>query len=385
MIYLDNNATTPCDPEIIKAIERSLSNENLANPSSNHSAGWKANEIYELAKERVAEIYNALPDDVIFTSGASESNNHAIAGTIQSATLSNNPRKRILVSAIEHKCVLNAAKFNCDLFNYELEIIPVKEDGIVDLNALKELLNENVLLVSVMAVNNEIGTVQPITEIGRLCREVGAIFHVDAAQAGYENIDIIESNVDLLSLSGHKIYGPIGIGILIIDSMLELKPMPLIHGGLQQADGRSGTIAPYLCEAMSLAITKMKTLREEEKIRLENLRMLLIATLRMHKIDFSINGSMEHRHPGNLNISINGYSNDVIVQKLQPEFAISTGSACNAGIIQSSYVLEAMGLTRERITSAIRICIGRFNTEEEILSFADHLCKILKPYHQSSL
>lgn len=377
MIYLDNNATTPCDPEIIDLMSNLLLDQSIANPSSNHAFGWKANEIYELAKERIAEVYNALSNDVIFTSGASESNNHAISGTIQSAILSNNSRKRILVSAIEHKCVLNAAKFHCNLFNYKLDIIPVKEDGIIDLDALKEYLNEDTLLVSVMAVNNEIGTIQPITEIGKLCKESGVIFHVDAAQAGYEHIDIIKQNIDLLSLSGHKIYGPIGVGILIVDSMLELKPTPLIHGGLQQTEGRSGTIPPYLCEAMSFAVTKLADLRDKERNYLKFLRDQLIKSLKEHQINFAINGSMEQRHPGNLNISLLGYSNDLIVQKLQPDIAISTGSACNSGIIQNSYVLQALGLNNERINSAIRICFGRFSTENDVTLFTERLVRIL--------
>lgn len=382
MIYLDNNATTPCDPEIVERINNLLLDRSVANPSSNHSFGWKANKIYEETKENIASIYNALPNDIVITSGASEANNHAIMGTIQSAVLSSNNRKKILISAIEHKCVLNTAIFSKDLFNYEVDIIPVNEDGIIDLNQLEEMISEDVLIVSVMAVNNEIGTVQPISKIGELCRKFGAIFHVDAAQAGYEKIDIIESNIDLLSISGHKIYAPIGVGVLIVDSMLSLKPTPLIHGGLQQENLRSGTISPQLCDAMGLAIAKMDYLRESEKIKLENLRTLLISALHQEGISFAINGSMQHRHPGNLNISLLGYANDLVVQKLQPDFAISTGSACNAGIIQSSYVLEALGLSEERIRSAIRIGIGRFNSEEDILAFAQRLGEVLKSMPQ---
>lgn len=377
MIYLDNNATTHCDPEIITTIQRSLLDSTIANASSNHAFGWKANDVYELAKENIANAYNALPNDIIFTSGASEANNHAIMGSMQSAILSNNHRRTILVSAIEHKCILNTSKFGADLFKFNVVIIPVTKEGIVDLAFLESELSEDVLLVSIMSVNNEIGTIQPISEIGKLCRKVGAIFHVDAAQAAYESLDIIESNIDMMSLSAHKMYGPTGVGVLLIDSMLELKPAPLIHGGLQQENSRSGTIAPYLCEAMSLAVTKMAMLRESEKIKLENLRDLLISTLHSNNIEFIINGSMQHRHPGNLNISLIGHSNDLIVQKLQPDFAISTGSACNAGIIQRSYVLQALGLNQDRVNSAIRIGLGRFNTEKDVISFAENLSKIL--------
>lgn len=378
MIYLDNNAMTPCDPELVELMSQSLLNKKLANPSSTHAFGWAANKIYEAAKERVADAYNALPDDVVFTSGASEANNHAILGTVQAAVLSRSKRRKILVSAIEHKCVLNAARHAEELFCFELAVIPVLEDGRIDLSALKQLLNEEVLLVSVMAVNNEIGTVQPYSEVGRMCREVGAIFHVDAAQSAYEEIDIIASNIDMLSLSGGKFYGPTGVGVLIIDSMLDLKPVPLIHGGLQQAGFRSGTIPLYLCEAMSFAVNKMVELRGKERRRLEGLRALLIENIRRLDVQFCINGSMEYRHPGNLNISLLGYANDLVVQRFQPDFAVSTGAACNAGEIQQSYVLSALGLSSCRVNSAIRIGIGRFNTEQEVLLFAEHLVKVLK-------
>lgn len=378
MIYLDNNAMTPCDPEVVELMRDTLLNRELANPSSNHASGWRAAQLYENAKEGIANAYNALLDDVIFTSGASEANNHAILGIIQAAVLNNISRKKIIVSEIEHKCVLNAAYFAQKLFNYELIVVPVTNDGLIDLAELKVLLTDEVLLVSVMAVNNEIGTVQPYSEIGKLCREKGAIFHVDAAQSAYEEIDIIESNIDLLSLSGGKFYGPTGVGVLIVDSMLDLKPAPLIHGGLQQVGFRSGTIPLYLCEAMSFAVKKMSDLRKTEKNRLEELRKLLLDSLEAYCIQFSINGSMEHRHPGNLNISIIGYANDLIVHKLQPDVAISTGAACNAGEIQQSYVLSALGLSDKEIASSIRIGIGRYTTEQEVLRFTQKLAEVLE-------
>lgn len=378
MIYLDNNAMTVCDPDVVENMRNTLLNRELANPSSNHASGWRAAQIYEGVKEEISNAYNALPDDVVFTSGASEANNHAILGTIQAAIINNNSRKKIIVSEIEHKCVLNAAHFAHKLFNYELIVLPVRNDGLVDLDELKFLLTDDVLLVSVMAVNNEIGTVQPYSEIGKLCREVGAIFHVDAAQSAYEDIDIIESNIDMLSLSGGKFYGPTGVGVLIIDSMLDLKPTPLIHGGLQQVGIRSGTIPLYLCEGMGFAIKKMAENREKEKERLMSLRRVLLDSLEGHNIEFFINGTMEHRHPGNLNISISGFANDEIVQKLQPNFAISTGAACNAGEIQQSYVLSALGLGDEEIASSIRIGIGRYNTEQDVLSFAENLARVLE-------
>lgn len=377
MIYLDNNATTFCDPEITAAINQLLVDESLGNPSSNHSFGWKAHALYEDALENIAHFYNALPDDVVITSGASEANNQAIIGVAQSAYLQGSIRKKIIVSSIEHKCVLNAAKFACSLMGYELISIPVTSDGLVNIDMLKEQLRDDVLLVSIMAVNNEVGTVQSMQEIGQLCKQYGVIFHVDGAQAGYENIDMIASNIDMLSLSGHKIYGPVGVGALIVDSMIEIKPQPLIHGGLQQVGYRSGTIAPYLCHAMSLAVTKMHQVQSEESNYLRNLRAYLLKNLDQQGIEYIINGSMINRHPGNLNISLIGQDNNTLVQKLQPKVAISTGSACNAGIIQDSYVLKAMNISDERLKSAVRICFGRFNTKENVDQFLDLLIPVL--------
>ncbi|WP_278976903.1 cysteine desulfurase family protein [Oligella urethralis] len=279
---------------------------------------------------------------------------------------------------------------------YRLIVIPVKLDGLIDLDVLKQHLSNDVLLVSVMAVSNEVGTVQPYSEIGRLCREVGtvqpyseigrlcrevgAIFHMDAAQSAYEDIDIIESNIDMLSLSGGKLYGPTGVGVLIVDSMPDLKPVPLIHGGLQQVGVRSGTIPLYLCEAISFAIKKVQKQRAEERSYLESLRKLLLKKLDDMGIEYSVNGSMEHRHPGNLSLSFIGYQNDLLVQKLQPEVAVSTGAACNSRVIQQSYVLKALGLSREKIESTIRVGIGRFNTEQDILFFVKQLEKALESF-----
>ncbi|KZS23310.1 cysteine desulfurase family protein [Wohlfahrtiimonas chitiniclastica] len=375
MIYLDNNATTPCDPDIAKAITDILMDESMGNPSSNHAFGWKAHAMYEDALENIAHFYNALPDDVVITSGASEANNQAIIGVAQAAHPANDPRKKIIVSSIEHKCVLNAAKFACDSMGYTLISIPVSTDGIIDMDALVAHLSDDVLLVSVMAVNNEVGTVQPIQEIGKLCKQHGIIFHVDGAQAGYESIDMIAANIDLLSLSGHKIYAPIGVGALIVDSMCAIKPLPIIHGGLQQAPYRSGTISPFLAHAMSLAVTKMHQVQLEEAQHLRQLRHNFLQQLDQHHIDYTINGSMTERHPGNLNISLIGHDNNMLVQKLQPHVAISTGSACNAGVIQDSYVLKAMNLSEAHLKSAVRICFGRFNTKENV----DQLLNLLMP------
>lgn len=375
MIYLDNNATTPCDPDIAKAITDILMDESMGNPSSNHAFGWKAHAMYEDALENIAHFYNALPDDVVITSGASEANNQAIIGVAQAAHLANDPRKKIIVSSIEHKCVLNAAKFACDSMGYHLITLPVSADGIIDMDALVAHIADDVLLVSVMAVNNEVGTVQPIQEIGKLCKQYGIIFHVDGAQAGYESIDMIAANIDLLSLSGHKIYAPIGVGALIVDSMCAIKPLPIIHGGLQQAPYRSGTISPFLAHAMSLAVTKMHQVQLEEAQHLRQLRNDFLQQLDQHHIDYTINGSMTERHPGNLNISLIGHDNNMLVQKLQPHVAISTGSACNSGVIQDSYVLKAMNLSEAHLKSAVRICFGRFNTKENV----DQLLNLLMP------
>ncbi len=369
-IYLDYNSSTPCDPEISDIFQH-VNSYIYGNPhASEHAWGWDAEEIIEVAKADVASFINALPDEIIFTSGASEANNLAIIGTAIAAKLKKDPKNKIIVSAIEHKCVLNAAYHLRDLFGFEIAVIPVHKSGIISLKTLEEEIDRNTLLVSIMAVNNEIGTCQPLIDIGRLCKKHNTIFHVDAAQAAYLDIDVIHNNIDLLSLSGHKIYAPKGIGALYISQDVRIKPSPIIHGGGQQNGFRSGTLSPALTASIAKAVCLVMENKDSEISRLLKLRDTFLHELMNLKVSFQINGDFKKRHPGNLNVQFHGVDVKALIMRLQPRIAVSTGSACNSGEIRDSYVLKAIGLTGKQIESSLRIAFGRFTTEKEVLEAA---------------
>ena len=245
--------------------------------------------------------------------------------------------------AIEHKCIFSAVQHLHDLFGFEISVVPVNNLGVVDLEFLEKEIDDNTLLVSVMVANNEIGTYQPLFEIGKLCKRYNTIFHVDAAQSAYLLIDVVESNIDLLSLSGHKMYAPKGIGVLYINRDISLKPIPIIHGGGQQGGFRSGTLSPALSAFMAKAISIMMEDRENEIDKLLLLKEIFLNELKNEGISFKVNG------------------------------ALSTGSACNSGNIETSYVLKAIGLSDGQIENSVRISFGRFNTKEEIVYVANQI------------
>ncbi len=378
-MYFDNNASTPTDPEINKLFQQVNSNLEIGNPhSAEHQHGWNASRLIEESQEIVADFINALPEEVYFTSGATESNNWAIIGTGLAAQKAKSDRNEIIVSAIEHKCVLNAAHFLEEFHGFIVKEAPVTADGIVDLDALKNLISDKTLLVSIMAVNNEIGTVQPIKDVGQICRQNGSVFHVDGAQGAYSNIDIIENNIDMLSLSGHKIYAPKGIGVLFISEDLSPKPISLMHGGDQQNGMRAGTLSPALCRSMAMAFEILKENKDSEIGHLKSLRGQFLNGLKNKNIGFKVNGNIDHRHPGNLNIQILGVDAKTLITRLQPNAAISTGSACNAGMIKSSYVLEALGLSNDQIESSVRIGFGRFNGKDEVERALNQIIEIIQ-------
>lgn len=363
-IYLDYQASTPLDARVLDKMLPFMTTE-FGNPhSSEHFFGWKSNDAIESAKGMVADYINALEDEIVFTSGATESNNLAIIGMGYTA-LDKSKRRTILVSAIEHKCVLGASRF-LERFGFTIKKIPVKHDGIIDFEALNELLTDDVLLVSTMATNNEIGVNQPLEKIGIMCKEKGAIFHVDAAQGAYANIDVVENHVDMLSLSGHKIYGPKGIGALYINQASELKPTPIIRGGGQQSGYRSGTMPTFLVVGMGEAFNLMKDLKETEAQYISDLRAKLLEGLKAKFPDIKINGTMESRHPGNLNVMLSNRDARDMILSLQPKIAFSTGSACTSGIQEPSHVLKAIGLTTEEAEHSFRITVGRFSNMDDI-------------------
>lgn len=368
-IYMDYQSTTPLDPVVLKTMLPYMTNE-FGNPhSSEHAFGWQANKAVEQAKARVASYIGALENEIVFTSGATEANNLAIIGTGYAA-LDKSNRRTILVSAIEHKCVLGSARF-LERFGFTVKKIPVQKDGHVDLEQFRRMLSEDVLLVSVMATNNEIGVNQPIKEIGTLCHDKGGIFHVDAAQGSYSNLDVLENNVDLLSLSGHKVYGPKGIGALFISQDNPCKPTPIILGGGQQDGFRSGTIATPLVVGMGVAFDLMASVKKEEIAKLSKLRDMLLNGLKQNISTLQINGDLVDRHPGNLNLTIPHVRAQQLILSLQPKLCFSTGSACTSGIPEPSHVLKALGLSTEAAESSFRITVGRFTEEDDIQKAID--------------
>jgi cysteine desulfurase len=378
-MYFDNNASTLTDPEINKLFQEINSNIGVGNPhSAEHQHGWNADSIIEDSKHIIANYINALPDEIYFTSGATESNNWAIIGAGLSAIKEKSNRTEIIVSSIEHKCVLNAAHFLKEFHGFDIKEAPINDQGIVDLEKLQHLVTDRTLLVSIMAANNEIGTFQPIDKIGHMCRGRGTIFHVDGAQGAYSNLDVIKNNIDMLSLSGHKIYAPKGIGCLYISEDLKPKPIPLMHGGHQQNGLRAGTLSPALCRSLAKALEILEEVKDKEIKHLKSLRSQFLSFLNDNNIAFEINGDMNNRHPGNLNIQLIGVDAKTFITRLQPNIAISSGSACNAGTFKSSYVLKALGLKDHQINCSFRIGFGRFNTEYELEKASSQILKILK-------
>jgi len=363
-IYLDYQASTPLDPRVLDAMLPYIT-EKFGNPhSSEHSFGWISNEGVEKAKIQVASYINSLEDEIVFTSGSTEANNLAIIG-LGYAALEKSKRRKILVSSIEHKCVIGASRF-LTRFGFTIEKIPVEPDGLIDIEKLQSHLTDDVLLVSVMSTNNEIGVNEPVATIGQLCHERGILFHIDASQGAYTNLDVLNTNADFMSLSAHKIYGPKGIGSLYISQSATLKPIPIINGGGQQNGYRSGTLPTFLAVGMGEACALMQEVKYTEADILKNLREKLCIGLFNIFPNARLNGHPKERHPGNLNLTISGIDSKQFILSLQPHIAFSTGSACTSGIIEPSHVLKAIGLSTEEADSSFRMSVGRFTTEDEI-------------------
>ncbi len=363
-VYLDYQATTPLDSRVLEIMLPYMTDV-YGNPhSSEHAFGWEANKAIERAKKQVASFINALDDEIIFTSGATESNNLAIIGTAYAA-LQSSKKRTILVSAIEHKCVLGAARFT-EKLGFNVKKIPVQRDGQINLDALTKMIDNDTLLVSVMATNNEIGVNEPLTVIGDMCKNNDVIFHVDAAQGAFANIDVIDTQADLMSLSGHKVYGPKGIGALYISQQSNIKPQPIIYGGGQQDGFRSGTLCPFLVAGIGAAFDIMKKEKDEEANHDRKLRTILLDGLKDIFPSLVLNGSLENRHPGNLNVTLPNVDARQFIFNLQPAIAFSTGSACTSGITEPSHVLRAIGLTTAEADASFRMTIGRFTTEDDV-------------------
>ncbi len=365
-IYLDHQATTPLDDRVLAEMAPHHA-ESFGNPhSSDHSIGWQAAHAVEEAAARVARLIGADPDEIFFTSGATESNNMALLGLGRRAS---RDRRRILVSAIEHKCVLASVRALEEQYGFTVERIPVDRQGFIELAELEAMLGDDVLVVSVMAVNNEVGTIQDIVALSDHVRRQGVLFHCDAAQAPLGMpTSTLATHADLLSLSGHKMYGPKGIGILFVARALQDRIEPLVYGGGQQGGLRSGTLPVPLCVGMGAASQLLSSEEGQHKRReLARRRDIFVRLLTgLNYSIWSVGPDGEARHPGNASICFQGFDAHEILGTLQPQLAASTGSACTSGIPEPSYVLRAIGLTGEDAEATIRFSLGFGTTDEDL-------------------
>ena len=368
-IYLDYQATTPVDEKILKKMLPFFT-ENFGNPhSNNHSVGRLANEAVEESRKNVANLINAETSEIIFTSGATESNNIAIKSIAKNYFEKN---CQIITVKTEHKCVLESCH-ELEKEGFKVTYLDVNEDGIIKLSDLENLLKEKPALVSVMHANNEIGVLQPIKEIGELCKKYNSIFHSDIAQSiGTQKIDVVEMNIDACSISGHKIYGPKGIGALYVSNNIKNTLRPLMSGGGQEMGLRSGTQSPALCIGLGEACRDLTENREKYVEHFKKIKSALLSELINSKLDYDINGSLEKRIPNNLNISIKGKVAEQLFNFI-PHIALSSGSACTSGTIERSHVLSAMKLDKNRIDGSFRISAGRNTTKEEIIELIKNL------------
>ena len=363
-IYLDYQATTPVDPRVISAMQPYWMDE-FGNPhSEGHPFGWRARQAVELARSRIADFIGADDDEIVFVSGATESCNLALRGMAFSSF--SNGRRHVITLATEHPAVLETAHW-LGRHGFDVEVLPVKPDGLINLHELEHSLSEQTLLVSSMLVNNEIGVIQPLQRIAFLAHAVGAYVHTDATQAaGRIKIDVDELGVDLLSLSGHKLYGPNGVGVLYIRNRPDLSLEPLFTGGTQERGMRAGTVAVPLAVGMGKACAIISKQMDDEAKRLDSHMQRLLRELRTDFPDLLTFGHMEHRVPGNLCIGIPGVLGETLVDAVSGEIAISTGAACSTGSPQPSHVLMALGVDAETAATGVRISAGRFSTDAEI-------------------
>jgi cysteine desulfurase len=364
-VYLDNQATTRCDPRVV-ALMLPWFTEHYGNPHSvEHVMGTEAEAAVEDARGRVAALIGADAKELVFTSGATESNNIAIKGAARYALRSGNERRRIVTVATEHKCVLESVG---DLAEegFEPVFLPVRPDGLLDPDTLREALTVPTLLVSVMAVNNEIGVIQDIPALAAIAKQTGALFHTDVAQAvGKIPLNLADWKVDLASISGHKIYGPKGVGALYVRRRPRVRLVPLFSGGGQERGLRSGTLPAPLVVGFGEACRLAQAEMAEEAKRLAALRERLLDRLRADMPGLVVNGSEQARIPGNLNLTFPGATAAELMARV-PDLCVSTGSACSSAAIEPSYVLRAIGLTDDAAARTLRVGMGRFTSAADI-------------------
>jgi cysteine desulfurase len=380
-IYMDNHATTPMDPRVLEEMLPYFMEKFGNSASRNHSFGWAAEEGIETARERIAKLIGATTKEIIFTSGATESDNLAIKGV---AEMYREKGNHIITAVTEHKAVLDTCK-RLEKYGYRVTYLAVQKDGLVNLDDLKNAMDDKTILVTIMAANNEIGVVQPIAEIGKLCHERGIIFHTDATQAiGKIPIDVNKQNIDLMSISAHKMYGPKGVGALYVRRKNpRVQISAIIDGGGHERGMRSGTlnVAGIVGLGKSCAIASEEMSREA--VQLASLRDRLRDRIMKRLDETYINGSMEHRLPGNLNISFAYVEGESLLMGIN-DIAVSSGSACTSATLEPSYVLKALGTGDDLAHSSIRFGIGRFNTAAEVDYVADRVIETVERLRELS-
>ena len=380
-IYMDNHATTPLDPKVLEAMMPWLTTKFGNAASRNHSFGWEAEQAVDAAREQVAQLIGATAKEIIFTSGATESDNLAIKGI---AEMYRERGHHIITQATEHKAVLDTSK-RLEKYGYRVTYLPVKADGIIDLEDLWRAIDSKTILVTIMAANNDIGVLQPIREIGRLCHERGVLFHTDAVQAvGKVPFNVIDDFVDVASISAHKIYGPKGVGALYVRRRNpRVQIAAQIDGGGHERGMRSGTLNVPGIVGLGKACELAQQELLQEGRRLEALRDRLKAKLETELDYVHVNGSMEHRLPGNLNMSFVCVEGESLLMGIN-DVAVSSGSACTSATLEPSYVLRALGLGDDVAHSSIRFGLGRFNTEAEVDYVAAKVVQVVRHLRELS-
>jgi cysteine desulfurase len=380
-IYMDNHATSPMDPRVLEAMLPYFM-EKFGNAASrNHPFGWAAEEAVEQAREQVAKLIGATAKEIIFTSGATESDNLAIKGV---AEMYREKGNHIITAVTEHKAVLDTCK-RLEKYGYRVTYMPVQKNGLVDLEELKKAIDDKTILVTIMAANNEIGVLQPWAEIGKICRERGVLFHTDGVQAiGKVPIDVNKDNIDLMSITAHKIYGPKGVGALYVRRKNpRVQISPIIDGGGHERGMRSGTLNVAGIVGLGKACEIAREEMAAEGKRLAGLRDRLKERIMSRLDETYINGTMEHRLPGNLNISFAYVEGESLLMGIN-DVAVSSGSACTSATLEPSYVLKALGTGDDLAHSSIRFGIGRFNTEAEVDYVADRVCETVERLRELS-
>jgi cysteine desulfurase len=380
-IYMDNHATTPVDPRVLEAMMPYLTSVFGNSASRNHQFGWAAEEAVENARAQIAKLIGATAKEIIFTSGATESDNLAIKGV---AEMYREKGNHIITAATEHKAVLDTCK-RLEKYGYKVTYLPVQKDGLVNLDELKAAMTDKTILVTIMYANNEIGVLQPIEEIGKLCRERGVVFHTDATQAvGKVPVDVNKQNIDILSISAHKMYGPKGVGALYVrrkNPRVQLSA--IIDGGGHERGMRSGTLNVPGIVGLGKACELCREEMAAESKRLTALRDRLRQTIEKNLDEVYVNGNYEHRLPGNLNMSFLYVEGESLLMGIN-DIAVSSGSACTSATLEPSYVLKALGLGDDLAHSSIRFGLGRFNTDAEVDYVAAKIVDVVKKLRELS-